>query len=216
MRPLTDSIPKPLLPVGGEPLLGWHLAKLAAAGFRRVVINHAHLGHMIEAWAGGGSRWDLRITYSAELQALETAGGIRKALNQLGDDPFLVVNGDVFTDWPFSRAFTIAKQMRAASLLAWCVLVNNPEHHPQGDFAIEGGRLLNDGPTRFTFSGMGVYHPKIFQDLTDGEAARLAPLLRAQAQVGRAGGEIWSGAWTDVGSPARLAQLDAELRQTRN
>lgn len=215
MRPLTDACPKPLLAVGGEPLIGWHLRRLAGAGVREVVINHAYLGHMIEDWAGTGSRWGLSIRYSAELVALETAGGIRHALPLLGTEPFLVINGDIHTAWPIGRAATIAAQMRAAKLLAWCVMVDNPAHHPLGDFCVDAGRLVEQGDRRRTFSGIGIYHPEMFSALADGEPAKLAPLLRALAARNAIGAEYFAGAWTDVGSPARLAQLDAELRQTR-
>ncbi|MFM8548221.1 MAG: N-acetylmuramate alpha-1-phosphate uridylyltransferase MurU, partial [Betaproteobacteria bacterium] len=211
MRPLTDTVPKPLLEAGGEPLLGWHLRSLARAGFQRVVINHAYLGQMIEDWAGSGVRWGLKIDYSREGPALETAGGIRQALDLLGDEPFLVVNADVFADWPFERARTIAAQMKSGGLSAWCVLVDNPKHHPSGDFAIEDGWLRNHGRRMLTFSGIGVYHPGLFVSLPEGVPARLAPLLREQAQARLAAGEYWAGTWTDVGSPARLAELNAEL-----
>jgi MurNAc alpha-1-phosphate uridylyltransferase len=211
MRPLTDRYPKPLLEAGGKPLIVWHLEALARAGFREVVINHAHLGAQLERALGNGSRWGLRIAWSAEASALETAGGIARALPQLGPLPFLVVNGDVSCDYPFERAATIALQMRAARLLAWCVLVPNPVHHPDGDFAIDTGRL--DCTRRaLTFSGIGLYDPSLFSGLDPNAPARLAPLLRAAAERRLAGAERYDGRWLDVGTPQRLAELDAQLR----
>lgn len=212
MRPLTDTVPKPMLEVGGRPLVAWHLEKLAAAGFDEVVINHAHLGQVIETGLGDGRRFGLKIRYSPEATALETAGGIRQALPLLGEAPFPVINGDVFSDFDFGRFATIAAQMRDGGLQAWCVLVDNPAHHPQGDFGLEGGRLLEDGSLRLTYSGIGVYDPGLFADLPAGARAPLAPLLREAARQGRAGAERLLGRWVDVGTPARLAELDAELR----
>ncbi len=212
MRPLTDTCPKPMLPVGGQPLIGWHLQRLARAGLRDVVINHAHLGQVIEQGLGDGSAWGLSIRYSPEASALETAGGIAQALPLLGDEPFLVVNGDVYTEFDFGRASTIAQQMAAASLLAWCVLIDNPEHNPGGDFALASGALLNQGQPRLTYSGIGLFDPALFAPVARGSRAPLAPLLRAAADSGRAGAEYFNGRWVDVGTPARLAQLDAQLR----
>ena len=214
MRPLTDTCPKPLLPVAGQPLIGWHLNRLAAAGIRDIVINHAWLGHLIEARLGDGRQWGVSIRYSAEGVALETAGGIAQALPLLGDAPFLVINGDVFCDWDPAHAAAIAARMRTDRLDAWCVLVPNPPHHPRGDFALQGDRLRNeggDGP-RLTFSGLGVYHPRLFDGLAPGSRAPLAPRLREAADHGRAGAERFDGRWVDVGTPQRLAQLDAQLR----
>ena len=211
MRPLTDHCPKPMLEVAGLPLLGWHLAALAQAGFTDVVINHAHLGEMIERWAGDGSRWGLSIRYSPENPALETAGGIRHALPLLGQEPFLVINGDVFTRWPVARAPLIAQQMAHSKLLGWCVLVPNPDHHPDGDFTIESGLLGQGTSNRLTFSGLGVYQPALFERLADGQPAKLAPVLRDAAAQHQIAAERWDGLWTDVGTPTRLAQLDAEL-----
>jgi MurNAc alpha-1-phosphate uridylyltransferase len=215
MRPLTDQCPKPLLEVGGRSLIVWHLEALARAGIRQVVINHAHLGGMIERALGNGHRWGLDIHYSPEPQALETAGGIRHTLERLGSDPFLVVNGDIHTDFDFGRAHTIARQMCAAELDCWCVMVPNPEHHPQGDFGLESGRLLPQPVApeqpRLTFSGVGLYHPQLFERLPDGEPARLAPLLEHAARIGRAGAELHTGHWTDVGTPHRLATLNAQF-----
>jgi MurNAc alpha-1-phosphate uridylyltransferase len=224
MRPLTDRCPKPLLAAGGKPLIAWHLEALAAAGFREVVVNHAHLGAMIEQALGDGARWGLRIAYSPENPALETAGGIARALPMLGDDLFLVLNGDVFCDFPLARARTIALQMRAASLLAWCVLVPNPPQHPNGDFVLDGGSIAAEpaqaarasaapAPVagRLTFSGIGVYSPALFAGTRGDAPARLAPLLRAAALERRCGAERYDGRWTDVGTPERLAELEACL-----
>jgi len=213
MRPLTDRCPKPLLEVGGRPLIVWHLERLARAGLREVVINHAHLGEQLERALGDGARWGLRIAWSPEREALETAGGIANALPLLGDAPFLVINGDVWCDFDPARARTIAAQMRAAGEDAWCVLVPNPIHHPDGDFGLVTGRLSNAATPRRTFAGIGVYRPGFFGAIPRGERAPLGPLLRAAADAGRAGGELHTGRWVDVGTPQRLAELDAQLRQ---
>ncbi|MDD5297002.1 MAG: nucleotidyltransferase family protein [Rhodocyclaceae bacterium] len=210
MRPLTDHTPKPLLPAGGKPLIVWHIERLAAAGFRELVINHAHLGWRIEAALGDGSRWKVAIAWSDEGTALETAGGIAHALPLLGDQPFAVVNGDVYCDYDFSR-------LKARSLgddLAYLVLVPNPEHHPKGDFALEDGRVRHEGEPRFTFSGIGLYRPELFAGLDPDAPAKLAPLLRAAMAAGKVGGEVFTGRWLDVGTPQRLAELDAELSET--
>jgi len=212
MRPLTDACPKPLLAAGGRPLIVWHLQRLAAAGFRRVVINHAHLGAMIEGALGDGARWGLSIAYSREREALETAGGIANALPLLGEGPLLAINGDVWCDFDFARARSIAGQMHAGSLLAWCVLVDNPPHHPQGDFGIDCGRLTDGAGARLTFAGIGVYDPRLFAGIARGARAPLAPLLREAAARGVAGAERHLGRWVDVGTPQRLAELDAQLR----
>ena len=215
MRPLTDHCPKPMLEVGGLPLLGWHLRALVDAGFTEIVINHAHCGEVIENWLGDGSAWGLSVRYSPESPALETAGGIRHALPLLGEAPFLVINGDVFTRWPFSNAHLIGQRLLDSGLLGWCVLVPNPDHHPAGDFTLDLNRLGMGESGRLTFSGIGVYHPDLFRSLPDNEPARLAPILRQSAAARRIGAERWNGVWTDVGTPARLAQLDAELRSDR-
>jgi len=212
MRPLTDHCPKPLLEVAGEPLIGWHLRRLAAAGIREVVVNHAHLGAMIEARLGDGAAWGVSIRFSPEPAALETAGGIAQALPLLGDAPFLVVNGDVWCDFDLARAPALAERMQADDLLAWCVLVPNPPHHPEGDFGLARARLRADTAPRHTFSGIGVYRPALFDGIARGTRAPLGPLLRAAAASGRIGGEVHTGRWTDVGTPERLAALDAQLR----
>jgi MurNAc alpha-1-phosphate uridylyltransferase len=216
MRPLTDTCPKPLLRAGGLPLIGWHLRRLAAAGVHEVVINHAWLGDRIEQALGDGRDWGVSIRYSPEGEALETAGGIARALPLLGEAPFLVINGDVWCDWDVGRARTIADRMLALDLAAWCVLVDNPDHHPRGDFTLDAGRLA-DGPAadgagpRLTFAGIGLYRPGLFAGVAADARAPLAPLLRAAAAARRAGAERHLGRWIDVGTPQRLAELDAQL-----
>jgi len=208
MRPLTDHTPKPLLPAGGKPLIVWHIERLAAAGLRELVINHAHLGTQIEAALGNGSRFGVSIQYSPEGEALETAGGIVNALPLLGGNPFLVVNGDIFTNFDFARLnYGLDSQ-----LLAWLVLVDNPEHNGNGDFALQGNRVMEQGEDMHTFSGIGVYRPELFAAVQRGSKAKLAPLLRAAMRSGKVGGEYHGGRWTDVGTPQRLAELDVSLK----
>lgn len=208
MRPLTDRTPKPLLPVGGHPLIVWHLERLARAGIREVVINHAHLGDQIEALLGDGEAWGVSIRYSEEpAGALETAGGVRNALPLLGDEPFLVINGDIFCDWDVSRAATAL----AASDLAHLVLVPNPPQHANGDFRFDNGRVGADGTPKHTFAGIGLYRPELFAGIGRGQRAALAPLLREAMAAGRVSGELHLGRWADVGTPDRLAALDREI-----
>lgn len=202
MRPLTDHTPKPLLLVGGKPLIVWHLERLAKARFKEVVINHAHLGMQIEKALGDGSAWGLKIQYSAEPKALETAGGIANALHLLGDAPFLVVNGDVFTEIEFDFL------QLASPNLAHLVMVNNPPQHPDGDFAISAGKVNHEGSNKLTFSGVGVYHPELFADVEPGQAAKLAPLLKSAMAKGLVTGEHYQGIWHDIGTPERLEQLN--------
>jgi len=206
MRPLTDHCPKPLLRAGGKPLIVHHIERLAAAGIRDLVINHAYLGEQIEAALGDGSALGVRIRYSPEGEALETGGGIFKALPLLGPEPFLVVNGDVWTDCP------VPETRLAEGDLAHLVLVDNPPHHPAGDFALEAGRVRPEGSPRLTFSGIGIYHPDLFVDCVPG-AFPLAPLLRDAMTQGRVGGRHHSGLWFDIGTPERLAELDRMLTQ---
>jgi MurNAc alpha-1-phosphate uridylyltransferase len=205
MRPLTDHTPKPLLEAGGKPLIVHHIEHLASAGFREIVINHAHLGERIEAALGDGSFWGIRIRYSPEARALETGGGIFKALPLLGPGPFLVVNGDIWTDLDFSRLHL------REELLAHLVLVENPSHNPQGDFALVEHRVQSHGHPRYTFSGIGVYHPQLFRECTSG-AFPLAPLLRRAMAPGQVSGELFGGIWSDVGTPERLQALDQMLK----
>jgi MurNAc alpha-1-phosphate uridylyltransferase len=209
MRPLSDRTPKPLLPVAGKPLIVWHLERLARAGFRDVVINHAHLGDQIEALLDDGSAWGMAIRYSVEPPgALEAAGGIRTALPLLGDEPFLVINGDIWSDWDVRHA----RHPLAADDLAHLVLVANPPHHLAGDFAIAEGRVAADGAKKLTFAGIGVYRPALFAGLAAGVPAKLAPLLRTAMSAGQVSGEGHTGRWVDVGTPERLAELDTDLR----
>ena len=212
MRPLTDTTPKPLLQVGGKPLIVWHLERLRRAGFADIVVNHAWLGAQIETLLGDGSAWGMRIAYSPEPEALETAGGIAQALPVLGSELFMVVNADVYCEYDYCRALTIAAQMRATKALAWLVLAPNPAQHPAGDFALDAGKVRDDSGPRFTFSGIGLYDPGLFSGIARGTKAKLAPLLRAAMATRQVGGELWSGRWEDVGTPERLAALDAELR----
>jgi MurNAc alpha-1-phosphate uridylyltransferase len=211
MRPLTDATPKPLLPAGGRPVVAWLLERLAAASFREVVLNCAQLGWMIEAALGDGARFGVRIRYSHEPEALETAGGIANAMPLLGDAPFLAVNADLYTDFPFERL----RAALAGEALAHLVLVENPPHHPGGDFALADGQVANTGTSMLTFSGIGVYRPALFAAIARGTRAQLAPLLRAAAADGRVTGERFRGRWLDVGTPDRLAALDAELKASR-
>lgn len=206
MRPLTDHTPKPLLAVGGKPLIVWHIERLREAGYRELVINHAHLGEKIAAALGDGSAYGVNIRYSPEVEALETAGGIANALPLLGEAPFLVVNGDVYCDIDFTA---LKLDERDQALL---VLVDNPPQHPDGDFALHDGRVADHGPARLTFSGVGIYRPALFADIPPLGKARLAPLLRAQMAAGKVGGVHHQGRWEDVGTPERLRRLDAELR----
>lgn len=207
MRPLTDVTPKPLLEVGGQPLIEYHLLNLASAGFTDIVINLAHLGEQIRTALGNGERFGVRIDYSDEgEEALETGGGIFRALPLLEPGPFVVVNGDVWCDYPLSELPHLTHS------LAHLVLIDNPAHHSQGDFVLREG-LVHDAEAgeRLTFSGIGVYHPHLFAGCEDGRFP-LAPLLRRAMRDSRVSGEHYTGVWMDVGTPSRLQQLDRLLR----
>jgi MurNAc alpha-1-phosphate uridylyltransferase len=214
MRPLTLDRPKPLLEVAGMPLIGHHLHALAMAGFRDVVVNLSWLGDQIRQALGDGSRYNVRVRYSDEgPEPLETGGGIFRALPLLGPGPFLVLNGDVWTDFPYAK---LSESLRPADL-AYLVLVENPDHNPRGDFTLRSGRIVEggipseDADGRFTFSGVGIYRPELFRDCKDG-VFKLAPLIRAAAREGRVGGELHDGEWMDIGTPQRLEELDRRLR----
>ncbi|MDP2759447.1 MAG: nucleotidyltransferase family protein [Sideroxyarcus sp.] len=222
MRPLTDHTPKPLLQAGGKPLIVWHIERLVHAGITDLVINHAHLGAQIEQALGDGSRFGATIRYSNEGTALETAGGIAFALSLLGEKPFAVVNGDIWCDYDFSNLPQRAAELAARDDMAHLVLVDNPSHHPKGDFALQNERIVPSAPipdpqsSILTFSGIGLYRPALFAHIAHGSKAPLAPLLREQITPGRVSGEHYRGVWVDVGTPQRLDQLDKQLRSTQN
>ena len=213
MRPLTDRTPKPLLLAGGKALITWHVERLHKAGIRDIVVNHAWRGGMIESALGNGSALGVRIEYSPEPEALETAGGIARALPLLGDRPFLVVNGDIHCNYDFARTEAAARRIDAGAIDAWLVMVANPQHHAAGDFTLASGWVGETGDPRLTFSGIGIYSPALFAGIAPGARARLAPLLREAMAKRRVAGEFFDGRWTDVGTPQRLSELDAELRQ---
>lgn len=218
MRPLTEYTPKPLLEVGRKPLVAWHLEKLAALGVREVVINVSWLAERFEPVLGDGSRWGLKLHYSSEgPEPLETGGGMLHALRLLGTDPFITVNGDIWTDFDFARLPS------APEGLLHLVMVENPAQHPRGDFMLDAqGRLHEDGATRLTYSGIGVFRPELLETWQSVIGAakgaderpprfKLAPLLQDAMRRGLASGQHHDGRWTDVGTPQRLAALDAEL-----
>jgi N-acetyl-alpha-D-muramate 1-phosphate uridylyltransferase len=207
MRPLSDSVPKPMLPVAGKPLIAWLIERLAGCGIADIVINVSHLAGLIEDALGDGGSLGVRIVYSRERVALETAGGIAAALPLLGGTPFLAINGDVYSDFDFARLAPVAARLSRSGDLAHLVLVDNPPHHPRGDFSLDDGVIRNGGASCFTFSGIGVYHPALFEPVTPGARFQLERLLRGPILQGRIRGECYDGLWLDVGTPERLAQL---------
>jgi len=208
MRPLTEHTPKPLLKVAGQSLIEYHIKALASAGVTELVINTYWLGEQIPQALGSGDRYGVSIHYSPESELLETGGGIFNALPLLGDEPFIVINGDVWMDYPFGQLGLTEQDD------VHLVLVKNPEHNPDGDFALSDGRLGTDGEQRYTFSGLGVYHPRLFYKSQPGRFP-LAPLLRAAMDGGRVSGELYSGQWVDVGTPERLALLDKKVQNCK-
>jgi MurNAc alpha-1-phosphate uridylyltransferase len=205
MRPLTDACPKPLLKVNGKALIDYHLESLALCGIHEVVINTAWLGQQVTTHVGNGSRWGLNIQFSHEgWPALETGGGIFNALPLLGNEPFLVINGDVFTSWRLTSP-QLPMQWRSESLVH-LILVPNPSHHPRGDFGLSDHVLTENASEQFTYSGIGFFHPLLFSGCRGG-AFKLAPLLYGAVHKNRATGELFSGNWSDVGTPERLASL---------
>jgi MurNAc alpha-1-phosphate uridylyltransferase len=220
MRPLTDTCPKPLLKLRGRPLIVWHILNLVKAGITEIVINHAHLGAMIEEALGDGSQFGARIAYSREEVALETAGGIVTALPLLGDQPFLVVSADIYCPhFDFTECFDALQDndmwgnphpadKRDA---AWLYMVKNPPFHPDGDFAMNLMGLSNEGEPRYTYGNVGVFRPEMFDGLTPGQPAKLGPILREYAARGQLGGELYTGLWDNLGTPEQLAQWNAPL-----
>jgi MurNAc alpha-1-phosphate uridylyltransferase len=203
MRPLTDHTPKPLLPVAGKTIIEHTINQLVSAGFKDIIINHAHLGQQIEAYLGNGKRYGANIQYSSEgEQGLETAGGIINALPLLGNDIFLVVNGDIATDFPFAELKSQAVD------LAHLVLVDNPLHHPEGDFYLGStGKIIDNGTEKLTFSGIGLYRPELFSNIPAG-SSKLGPLLRQAIGNQRVSGQKFAGFWMDIGTPGRLQELN--------
>ena len=201
LRPLTDKLPKPLVEIGGKPLIEMHLEALAGAGFREVVINQAHLGDLLQEILGDGRRWGIRIHWSNEQpEALETGGGIYKALPLLGESPFLVVNGDLWTEYPFAR-------LRAVKCdWAHLVMVPNPAHNPAGDFALAGARIRSEGDRKLTYSGIAVYNRRLFDGCQPGKFS-IVPLLRAAMENQLVTGEEYRGGWNDIGTLERLESI---------
>lgn len=207
LRPMTDTLPKPLAEVGGKPLIVYHLEALARAGVREVIVNLSWLGEQIRAALGSGERYGLCITYSDEgPEPLETGGGILRALPLLGAHPFLVVNADIWTDLDFTRCSRLREDADARIILA-----PNPAHHPRGDFGVDRGLVVEHDVVRFTYTGIGLYRPEFFAGCR-AEKFPLLPLLRRSIAAGRLRGEVFRGEWHDAGSPERLAWLDAHLR----
>ncbi|MCC6211152.1 MAG: nucleotidyltransferase family protein [Burkholderiales bacterium] len=207
LRPLTGRTPKPLLEAGGETLLGRHLSRLAGAGFARAVINVSHLAEAIVERFGDGSRHGIAIDWSREAEPLETAGGIARARALLGEEPFLLVNADIWCEFDFSALRDFHLHGRVSHL----VLVRNPPWHPRGDFSLEGNVIGNAASPRYTYAGISVLAPRLVDGVAPGAKAPLAPLLRAAAERGEASGELYEGGWSDVGTPQRLAELKARL-----
>lgn len=210
MRPLTDTVPKPLLPVGGKPLIVWQIERLAAAGVTELIINHAHLGAQIEATLGDGARHGVCIRYSPEREALETAGGIALALPLLGDQPFLVVSADIYCECDY-RALLDGMRLDADAL-AYLWMVDNPPWHPGGDFALRDGRLHLDGGPKLTYGNFGVFRPELFAGIVPGTKLPLRPLFDAAIPAGRVQGARLDAMWDNLGIPAQLTELDALLR----
>ena len=216
MRPLTDACPKPLLEVGGKPLIVWQIERLARSGFETIVINHAWLGEQIEAALGDGSRWHVQLRYSPEHEALETAGGIANALPLIEDngvsEVFLAVSGDVYADFDYRALNAHAQAMKSlAEPGMHLVMVPNPAFHPNGDFALTDGVLSLDAEPRFTFGNIGLYDTRMFRDLPRGTRRALKPYYRETIARGLATGELYEGLWENVGTPAQLQALDQRL-----
>lgn len=215
MRPLTDHLPKPLLCLADKPLLQYHLEALARAGISEVIINLAYLGHKIRDFVGDGSRFGLQVHYSEEPEPLETAGALLKALPLLGNEPFLLINGDVWTDFDLCQ---LSRSTLAAGIDAHLVLVPNPDFHPKGDFSLNSDNILMeeaDSP-RFTFAGLSLIHPRLISEYPHQRPKfPLVEVLRHAIAKGRISGSLYEGRWSDIGTPGRLHELDSELRNKR-
>jgi MurNAc alpha-1-phosphate uridylyltransferase len=220
MRPLTDRCPKPLLTVRGRPLITYHVLNLVRAGITDIVINHAHLGHMIEAELGDGGRYGARIVYSHEPTPLETAGGIANALHLLGDEPFLALSADIYAPYfDFEQVKDVLKDTdmfgkpypKDQRDIAWLYLTPNPWHNPDGDFGITMYTLSNQGAPKWNFANIGVYRPEMFEGIEPGEFVKLGPLMRKFTDMKRVGGEIYEGPWVNVGTVRQLEELNAPL-----
>lgn len=218
MRPLTDRCPKPLLKVADKSLIEWQVERLVRAGFIDIVINHAYLGAMIEAALGNGSRYGARIQYSPEAEPLETAGGIAQALPLLGNEPFLTVSADIFTDFDYAGLVPKLKAMaqRPDETWAYLVMTPNPAYHTRGDFVLDGGRItLGDGP-RLNYGNIGLHQPALFAGLPRGVKMPLLPLWKQAIAAGKAYGEYFAGCWVNVGTPQQLAELDARYEKSEH
>lgn len=220
MRPLTDTCPKPLLKVRGRPLITWHVLNLVRAGITDIVINHSHLGHMIEEELGDGGKYGARIAYSHEPSPLEFVGGVANALHLLGDEPFIVVSGDIYAPYfDFEQCKDALKDEDALGIpypkderdIAWFYLTPNPWHNPNGDFALSMYTLANEGSPKWNFAGIGVYRPELFDEITPGQHAKFSPLMRKFVELGRVGGEVYEGQWVNVGTVGQLEELNAPL-----
>jgi N-acetyl-alpha-D-muramate 1-phosphate uridylyltransferase len=209
LRPITDQIPKALVEAGGKPLIGWHLERLARAGFREAVINVSHLGERIVERLGDGRGYGLRLSYSREREPLETAGGIANALPLLGSAPFLLVNADVYCECDFARL----REVELGERLAHLMLVPNPPHKEKGDFSLRNDLAGDEPGPRYTYSGVALMKPALVAPVKPGDKAPLAPLLYDAARRGRLGGELYQGLWQDVGTIERLAELEAQLKR---
>jgi MurNAc alpha-1-phosphate uridylyltransferase len=212
MRPLTDAMPKPLLRVGGRPLIEWQVERLVAGGFTDLVVNHSHLGHLIERDMGDGSRFGARIRYSPEPRALETAGGVVQALPLLGEAPFAVVSGDIHTTFDYATLATRIEAIAAdpATTAAHFVLVDNPAFHPGGDMGLAAERITRAGP-RLTYANIALYHPSLFDGVAAGVPLKLFPWAYRFVEAGRVSGEHYRGSWANLGTPEQLAELDRAL-----
>lgn len=220
MRPLTDTCPKPLLKVRGRPLITWHVLNLVRAGITEIVINHSHLGHMIEEELGDGSKYGARIAYSHEPVPLEFVGGVANALHLLGEEPFVVVSGDIYAPYfDFEQVKDVLKDEDALGNpypkderdIAWFYLSPNPWHNPEGDFAVNMYTVANEGSPKWNFAGISVYRPEMFEGIKPGEFVKFGPHMRKYVAMGRVGGEVYEGLWVNVGTVGQLEELNAPL-----